>query len=243
MNVCFMFIATLGSTQQCGLLLVCFPTADAIRDADIKIVSVAVGSLNNDSRSFFSTIGGGQGNSYISANDFNALSGIVDDVTKSACTDLDISVSCTSGFVGGQLSLEADLSNTAAFGVDPPIVFNVTLTNGLTNLTVVSATNGPNAICVAQDASRYICTAGTSGGTALAPGGSWRYKFISTPTQTGTSSSTITYDPAERPDNNDGNNVATCSATILPSKIVRGCSCFCMCAIQCSSSSRIAQLE
>lgn len=192
--------------------------ADTMRQAGIQVISVAVGgAANPNATDFLERVGGNLPGSVITAETFTGLTGIIDDVSKSACTDVDLSVSCVSGFVGGQLSLQANLTNTAAFDVQPPIKFNVTLTNGLTNLTVVSSPNGLPATCVPQDTSmsRYVCTAGTSASGALKTGTSWQYSFTSTPTRDGQSSSTVTYIPTG-PDNNYGNNAATCRVNILP---------------------------
>lgn len=194
------------------------PAAADIRNAGIKLISVAIGSAAD--AAYLKTLGGGLNNSVISANNYGqeALLSVVDDITRGACTDVDVSVSCSTqgAAIGSQVTLNATLENTAAFGMKPPITFDVTLTNGLTNLSVASAQGGPTATCVAKDASKanYTCTAGVLNGPELAPGTKWVYSFTSSTSLAGTAVSTVRLIP-NGPDNNDANNVASCNTTVL----------------------------
>jgi hypothetical protein len=114
--------------------------AAAIRQAKITLVAIGVGSGIDtawlDSISDYS---------YTVAGGFSQLQTMVESIVKAACTDVDVSVSCSGSSVGvgGTSTVLMTLDNRSAYDVTAAIPFNLTLAEGLALVGVTATANAP----------------------------------------------------------------------------------------------------
>jgi hypothetical protein len=70
---------------------------------------------------------------------------MVESIVQAACTDVDVSVSCSGSNVGvgGTSSIQMTLDNRSAYNVTAAIPFNVTIPEGLSLVGVTATANAP----------------------------------------------------------------------------------------------------
>jgi hypothetical protein len=76
---------------------------------------------------------------------FGQLQTMVESIVQAACTDVDVSVSCSGSNVGvgGTSSIQMTLDNRSAYNVTAAIPFNVTIPEGLSLVGVTATANAP----------------------------------------------------------------------------------------------------
>jgi hypothetical protein len=116
------------------------PAAATIRQAKITLVSIGVGAdidtvwLESISDHVYNVSG------------FDQLQTMVESIVQAACTDVDVSVSCSASgvSVGGTGTVQMTLDNRSAYNVTGAIPFNITLpTAGLSLLSVTTSASSP----------------------------------------------------------------------------------------------------